>query len=110
MRLLGAPEASEVDDPTDAGLRSGSGEGPRHQSVALAEGAAFGHRMHEVVGNVDALEHRREQHIGEVATHDLDAGPVTSGEAVGITHDATYLMTPGEQARPAVRRCSPSHR
>jgi hypothetical protein len=69
-------QAAEVDDAADAGRGGGAGEVLRRHEVEPAEVAAGGHRMHQVVGDVDAGERGGERlRLQRVAADQVDRTP-----------------------------------
>ena len=92
---VAALQAAEVDDAPHARGARGPREGLRARAVALREARhrAAAHGVHEVVGDVDALERRRERALlQDVALDDLG---LASGSAARL----------GSRARQ--RTCSP---
>src|SRR5690606_8675181 len=76
-------DAAEVDDPPDARVGSGLGEGARRVLVGLAVALPAPDGVHEVVGGVDAGEGSWERaRLEQVTTDDLDIG---ARHAVDVT-------------------------
>ena len=112
LRLAGA-EPAEVDDPLHAGLAGRRAEVRGGALVALLEAArALGHGVHQVVGHLDAREHRRQPgRLEHVAPSDLDVVPPATGKPVrGREPGRSPDGPPRAAAARAVRRRSRSRR
>ncbi len=84
----------QVDDPADARPSGRRGEDLRNLAVALGEGLAARHRMHQVVRDVNAIQRStRCVLVGEVALDQLHAGPPTTVEPAGVAGYATNART-----------------
>ena len=88
-REFALAEAAEVDDPPDPLLPRGAGEVPGAGPVLLLEVAGGAHRVHKVVGGVDAVQ-RGGQGLGvqDVPLHDLGPRTKTTREVLGAARQA----------------------
>ena len=88
------PERSDIDDPADARLRRRPTEGGGKTEVDIAESTTGGHRMDEVIGNLDTT-----QGVGGRAfvAHVNSDGPRTRREGAHGTAEADHVVPGTEQ-------------
>ena len=97
---VGGDQPAEVDDAPDARRGRCRPEVARCFAVQCTEAAACGHRMHQVIGDVDALqrggERLRLQGVGGDARH---VGPAAGLEHLDVAGGRADALACGQQAR-----------
>ena len=98
-------EPAEVDDPLDAFAPRHAGEVAGARALALGEAAAAGHRVDEVVGDLDSPRRTLEAAgVADVADVELVAGPLQTGCPRAIADQAADRRVRAPRAPPRAGR------
>ena len=100
LRLVDA-QASEIDDPLDSGPARGFGKVCGGPAVAFIETLfATGHRMDQVIGNVDIIQSRRQGFgLEDIALDNFNPIPGGVLEIRRMAHQAAETVTGLQEAR-----------